>query len=73
MRNCDKVLETIDANIKMFEGYPTSAHNVATIESLKNQRQQIIDMQAGKMTYMEMDYSTREWFSEMPSWGTYGT
>ena len=73
MRTCDRVLETIDANIKMFDGYPSSAHNMTTIESLKNQRQQVVDMQSGKLAFKDMTYPAREWFTEMPSWGTYGT
>lgn len=73
MKSCDSVLKTIDANISMFEKYPETEHNLATIKLLKEQRNQITDMQAGKLAFSEMDYSTREWFMEMPSWATYGT
>lgn len=73
MRNCDSVLKMIDDNIEMFERYPATEHTLSTLESLREQRNQIMDLQAGKLAYMEMDYSTREWFSKMPSWGTYGT
>ena len=73
MRNCDSVLKMINDNIEMFERYPETEHTLSTLKSLRKQRNQIMDLQAGKLTYMEMDYSTREWFTEMPSWGTYGT
>jgi hypothetical protein len=66
------VLEKLDFNINMFSKY-TGTHAESNLEDLKGQRQEIELFQKGEITFDQLSYRAREWFFEMPSWGTYGT
>jgi hypothetical protein len=72
MKNVDKVLETVDFNIRMFSKY-TSEFDRQRLAKMIQEREEIEKMQQGKMEYTDMSYGAREWFSQMPEWGTYGT
>ena len=73
MKNFDRVLETVDYNINMFSQYPESAWNTQTLTKLKNDKAQILQAQCGEMEFDKMTSSARQWFFNMPAWGTYGT
>ena len=66
------VLRTLDSNINMFSGY-TSENSKAMLEDMKGQRQEIELFEQGEITYDQLSYRAKEWFFDMPSWGTYGT
>jgi len=72
MKNVDKVLETVDFNIRMFSKY-TGDFNKKRLDKMIQERAEIVKMQQGKMQYIDMSHGAREWFFEMPAWGTYGT
>ena len=72
MKNVDKVLETLEFNIDMFSKY-TSEFDRKRLAKMIQEREEIVKMQQGKMEYTDMSYGAKNWFFEMPSWGTYGT
>jgi len=67
-----KVKETLDFNINMFSKYNTP-HAEANLEDLKGQLKEIQLFEEGQITYDQLSYRAKEWFFDMPSWGTYGT
>jgi hypothetical protein len=67
-----KVLETLDFNINMFSKY-TGSHAESNLVDLKGQRQEVELFEQGEITFDQLSYRAREWFFEMPDWGTYGT
>jgi hypothetical protein len=73
MENFSRVLKTVDANIDMFSRYSESGWNTQTLEKLKADKEQILQAQRGEIEFDSMTYSAKEWFLDMPAWGTYGT
>jgi hypothetical protein len=71
-KSVEKVLELLDFNINMFSGYKNESSK-KSLEEMIREREEIIKMQAGEIEYKDMSYGARNWFFEMPEWGTKGT
>ena len=73
----EDAMKRIAHNVYMFEGY---VKNPRATEYTKNQltsmREQLVEVTAlrdGTMEWSDLGHFSKEWFSTMPAWGTYGT
>jgi len=71
-KSVEKVLELLDFNINMFSKY-NSESSKKRLEEMIKEREEILKMQAGEIEYKNMSYGAKDWFFEMPDWGTKGT
>jgi len=70
---CENVLDKIERNIDMFAEYRPTQYNRVVLAKLMSEKAQVLKMMSGHIEFKDMTYGAREWFGQMPSWGTYGT
>jgi len=70
---CENVLDRIERNIDMFSDYSPNQYNRTVLAKLMSEKAQVLKMMSGHIEFKDMTYGAREWFGQMPSWGTYGT
>lgn len=74
MKSAEKVLQTINSIIAMFERYSNkSEYELRNLEQLYDARNEVQDLIEGKVEFGKMSWNAKGWFQEMPEWGTYGT
>ena len=73
MITAEKVIEILDTNIRMFRGYNKTSHVLDTIIRLRDAKEEVQNYIDGKVEFQKMSWNAKDWFQEMPEWGTYGT